>query len=311
MAQNDPERERDIIQKQPQKRPYGVELRCHFQTSGDLGDLGKVEEVSLDLASGATMTIRQAETAPWDGGVSRRIRVVGYPTATAAEEAGQRLTLAVLALAIGLGVPLRLVYETHQPVRVFDRTRGPSMSASAFGHVTKSRERILAYLRDALSQPQEPFDPALLLSMELFCAAPFQASVTATFYAMVSALEPLADAGPKSGSTIAFLKRCVAEMEEDDAIPPEDKAALRGSFVHMEQESVGQALRRLVRRVLPDDPQAPKFVSTRYAWRSQLTHKGRLDDLDIDLQQEVRELSAWMRRLYGRLLPNPEQGTPK
>ncbi len=100
-------------------------------------------------------------------------------------------------------------------------------------------------------------------------------------------------------------------MEGDESIPVEDKQALRGSFAHMERESVGQALRRLVKTVLPDDPEAPKFVSTVYGWRSQLTHQGRLDDPDIELRAEVHRLSQWMRRLYGRLLPNPESGTPK
>lgn len=311
MTQDREQTERGIILTLLHKRPYGISLRCHFQTSGDLGNLGKVEEESLDLASGAVLTVRPMDTEPWDGGVSRQISVVGFPTATAAEAAGQRLTQAMLALAIGLAVPLKLVYETHEPVRVFDRTRGPSMSATAFGEVTKSRDRILAYLRDTLSQPQEPLDPAVLLSMELFCAAPFQASVTATFYAMVSALEPLADTGSKNSATVAFLKQCVAEMEQNETIPADDKNALRGSFVHMEQESVGQSLRRLVKRVLPDDPDAPKFVSTVYGWRSQLTHKGRLDDPDVELRTEVQRLSQWMRRLYGRLLPHPEPGTPK
>lgn len=78
--------------------------------------------------------------------------------------------------------------------------------------------------------------------------------------------------------------------------------SLNGRLLQLRQESIRQALRRLTREVLPDQPGASKIVDDAYALRSQIIHSGKPADLDLDLESEAREISKIIRNIYSSIL---------
>ena len=71
-----------------------------------------------------------------------------------------------------------------------------------------------------------------------------------------------------------FTGRCVAQLRGDSDIPADLKASLEGRLLQLRQESVRQALRRLVSTALPEQAEAPRLIDDAYALRSQLVHTG-------------------------------------
>ena len=138
--------------------------------------------------------------------------------------------------------------------------------------------------------------------MEIFCAARLESSQRAVFLAVVSALEPLAQEAHLGDSVDTFVAQCVALLKESYSIPSDICNSLNGRLLQLRQESIRQALRRLTREVLPDQPGASKIVDDAYALRSQIIHSGKPADLDLDLESEAREISKIIRNIYSSIL---------
>lgn len=293
-----PQDERAVILGQLNKRPYGVRVRIHVQSSGALGF---VDEVCVPLGTGAFLSIGPAKAAPWEGGKKFLVTLVGYPTAASAEASGRRLVQALLWMAISTGAPLRLEYLSYEPASVFDRTASSGVTMEAYAEGGFSPVVVFGELQDAFNLLPAP-DEKILLSMEIFCAARLETSQRAVFLALVSSLEPLAreeDLGPEVHSFVDSVKQLLRSSEN---IPPLVRASLEGRLLQLKSESIRQALRRLVRTVLPEMPEAEETVDGAYALRSQLIHNGVPSDLDIDLGRESEVVSNTIRKIYSKLL---------
>ena len=141
--------------------------------------------------------------------------------------------------------------------------------------------------------------------MEIFCSARLESSQRATFLALVSALEPLAQEASLGPAAAAFVDQCVQQLLANADIQPELKSSLNGRLLQLRQESIRQALRRLARTALPNQPDAPQLIDDAYALRSQLVHNGVPADLDTDLERESQVVSRTIRALYSSLLKRP------
>ena len=296
-----PSHERQVIICQPKKRPYGARARIHVQTSGTLGD---AEEVCVPLSSGAFLTIEPTHKAPWEGGKKYVVTLEGFATAAAAEAAGRRLVQALLWMAVSTDAPLKLEYLTYEPASVFERERSSGATCIAYGEVSFAPTVVFAELHDAYAFLAEP-DEKLLLSMEIFCAARLESSQRATFLALVSALEPLAQEASLGPAAAAFVDLCVQPLRSDTNIPSELKASLEGRLRQLRQESIRQALQRMIRDELPNEPEASRVIDDAYDLRSQLIHRGVPADLDADLERESQVVSRTVRALYASLLNRP------
>ncbi len=290
--------ERQVILGQPNKRPYGARVRIHLQTAGALGG---AEEVCVPLPSGAFLTVEPTHKAPWEGGRKYVVTLEGFATAAAAEAAGRRLVQALLWMAVSTDAPLKLEYLTYEPASVFERERSSGATCIAYGEVSFAPTVVFAELHDAYALLAEP-DEKLLLSMEIFCAARLESSQRATFLALVSALEPLAKEEPMGPAVALFVDECCQQLRASAGIQQELKASLEGRLLQLRQESVRQALRRLARTALPNQPEASRLIDEAYALRSQLIHSGVPADLDVDLESESQALSRTIRALYASLL---------
>lgn len=294
----DASHERQVILGQPNKRPYGARVHIRLQTAGALGG---AEEVCVPLPSGAFLTVEPTHKAPWEGGRKYVVTLEGFATAAAAEAAGRRLVQALLWMAVSTDAPLKLEYLTYEPASVFERERSSGATCIAYGEVSFAPTVVFAELHDAYALLAEP-DEKLLLSMEIFCAARLESSQRATFLALVSALEPLAKEEPLGPAVALFVDECCQQLRASAGIQQELKASLEGRLLQLRQESVRQALRRLVRTALPNQRDASRLIDEAYALRSQLIHNGVPADLDVDLESESQAVSRTIRALYASLL---------
>lgn len=298
MKKKTPAEERAIIVGQPNKRPYGAKVRIHLDGGGAIGN---VENVSVPLSTGAFLTITPARTAPWEGGKKFIVTLEGFPTAAAAEAAGRRLIQALLWMSISTNFPLRFEYQSYEPAAVYERNRSIGLRMEAFGELGCAPELALGELHDAYISLETP-DEKLLLSMEIFCAARMESSQRAVFLSVVSALEPLASEASYGEPVNAFVTSCVAQLRKSQEIPSEIRQSIEGRLLQLRQESIRQALKRVVGEILPDDPEAVDIIDDAYNLRSQIIHSGAPADLDIDLEREVNLVSSVIRKIYARRL---------
>lgn len=288
--------ERRIIAEKPAKRRYGARLHVQLGHGSALDD---ANELQLELETGHVLNLRKDSRAPWE--TSRYVfEVCGFATARAAEAAGSQLALVLLWTAVSLNFPLRLRYSSQEPAVVFDRTQAPGAQIQGYASVGWSREKILDELSRSHSTLGEA-DPQVLLSMELFAGAACEVSERARFVAMVSALEPLAQAECLEPAVDAFVTKALNDLS-NAGISPSTVDSVRGRLEQLRKESIGQAIRRVVRCALPDCADAVRVVTNAYALRSQILHSGRTTDVDVDLGDELRALSHVIRRLYAARL---------
>ena len=291
--QNSQIAERSRIFGRPGKRPYGA--RLSFQMLG-LGAIGDIENVSILLDSGACAVLATEPQAPWETGKRLSLSLHGFSTATLAEQHGLRLACSLLWTAVSMGFGIKLNYETHEPCAVFERFRSRGPSELGYGRVVRPPSDFIDQLTKGYSAIDNA-DRGLLLSMEIFCAASLEASDRAGFLAVVSALEPLAVAQSLGSEVSSYIEDCLKSLDANPSLELY-RDSLRGRIQELRQESIRQALRRSIREKLPREDSAWQIIDAAYGLRSQLIHKGRPDDPDIDLAIELRKVAAVIRKLY-------------
>jgi hypothetical protein len=292
-----PTAERAIVFGNPEKRRYGARLVFQVLHGGFLGDM---ENAAILLDTGAVATLAPVRQPSWEGGRRFELKLEGFPTATVAEAQGRRLGQAILWTAISLNDGLRLSYRTQEPVAVFDRTVSEGNSMWAEATTSHNPQVVLDQFAAGFAVPQ--IDSRSLLSMEIFCSSSLEASDRAAFLTAVSALEPLAEERPLGAAVDTFVDGCLASLRTAHSIDQQHRASLEGRIQQLRQESIRQALRRIVTAKLPNHPTAPALADAAYALRSELIHDGRLADYDVDLATETRKISGLLRVLYARTL---------
>lgn len=298
-----PSEERSIILENHHKRPYGVSVRINLRNDGDIG---YVEDVCVPLATGAFLTITLLRPKRSQTGFMYLIKLEGFPTAASAEAAGRRLVQALLWMAIRFHAPLRVDYRSYEQALVFSRSESDTTRIDFFvdGERSYFPGSVLGVLHDAFIELKDPVQE-LLLSMEIFCAASLETNQRAHFLGLVSALEPLAKQKQLGDEVDEFVQQCSDLLKKSSNIPSELKASLNGRLKLLRQESIRQALRRLVKETLPHQPEAWPLVDSAYKLRSEIIHSGLPLDLDTDLEYESQKIAGIIRDIYAKLLNTP------
>jgi len=296
--QIDPLDERSKIVSRREKRRYGTKLVFQVLSKGFLGNL---EHVTILLDDGAYVTLSPERQASWEGGQRFSLTLEGFPTASQAEEHGRRLVQGLLWTSISLNFGVRLNYQSHEPTIVYDRLVSRGLSMWAESTPSFPPDWVIDRLQSAYMLPKL-VDRTLLLSMEIFCSSHLEASDRAIFLSTVSALEPLVKASPLGSAVDAFIDDCLDQIKKHKKIQPEYLQSIQGRLNDLRKESIGQALKRLIRENLPDEVLAPKIIDNAYDLRSQLIHSGMPDDLDVDFSAETRKVSSIVRKLYAKEL---------
>jgi hypothetical protein len=262
--------------------------------------LETMQEATFLLSTGAVATLAPVRQPSWAGGRRFELKLEGFPTATVAEAQGRQLSQAILWTAISLNYGLRLNYRTQEPVAIFDRTA--SEGSSMYAEMTGSFDPQLVMEQFAAGFAIPQIDSQTRLSMEIFCSSSLEASDRAAFLMAVSALEPLAKEQSLGAAVDIFVDDCLALLRRADSIEQKHRASLEGRINRLRQESIRQALRRIIAAKLPDRPTAPAIADAAYALRSELIHDGRLADYDVDLAVETEKIGSLLRVFYARAL---------
>lgn len=293
MPRKPPSTERQLVLAKDHRRKYGASLSFQVLRSAYIGDL---ENVTLLLPDGTLAEIKSVQNTENESGNRYEIKIVGFPTASEAEEAGKQLAQALLVLAISLNFGLRLIYLSHEPTTVYDRTvsLGGSISGSAYS--SWSQAVVLEEFERALLAP--PRERRLLLSMELYAASSLESNDRARFVMAVSALEPLAEQADLGAEVSNAINTLCQIFDEESAIPSQLRDSLKGRLLQLKRESIRQALKRLCTRWFANDYSAWPALDRAYGLRSELLHEGRPSDLDILLNQETIIVNNYLRRIY-------------
>lgn len=285
--------ERKAIEQRPKRRPYASKVSFELNRGG----FEFPESCTVLARNGSVIELNVATGKGVDEPRQVNVAIRGFASASVAEENGLKLSQAILWAAITRRVPLRLNYHTPYPSIVYDRTllkcgRDFSMTADAYVH--SKFDHFVESLKDLFDR-DDPLDRKLLVSMELFTSARLEATERTRFLSMVSSLEPIAvqrDHAPAVAEMVDGFLQQLSDTTIDESV----RNSLHGSIQRLKQESVGFAIKRMIRELLPDDSTAVDLVTHAYNIRSSLLHDGQADaDLDVitqDLEQLIRRLIA-------------------
>jgi hypothetical protein len=219
-----------------------------------------------------------------------------YATAAVAEQVGVMLSVGLVWAAISKKFSLQLDYETALPAEVYNLSGSLTFGVKASG---------LTYWRLEDHKFQSLVRPVLdtwtglpdnvRLSMELFVAAPFEATSRARFVSIVSALEPLARPIGYDAATQKLVDDYVALLDIRPEVPEHARRSLRGRLKYFRAESISQSLKRLTSELLPGDHDAAEVVDEAYGIRSNILHEGQAY---ADLDHRIPKIAGVLRRLY-------------
>lgn len=290
--------ERRIILSGDERRKYSVRLRFEVERSSFMGE---INQVVMLLDNGKNATLGRCKAGP-QGEIQSLyfLDIDGFASAAEAERYGMVAAQSLLISAVSLNFGLRLIYDSHEPAAVIDKTMsrrgGIYIGIEVESYNGCSGEALTAELIKTMSHSLR--DRRMLLALELYTSSLVEQNIRSKFLLTVSAFEPLAqqeDLGPEVKS---FVTRLCSELDADLTIPDNLRSSLRGRIRRLQEESVRQALQRLCATWFPDDPKAKKTIDYIYGLRSGILHEGRLKDLDVDLNYECKVAAKYLRLIF-------------
>jgi len=296
MSKKKPE-PRQIIDESPKRHPYGAKVGIILDVGDELGFNGEacllVDDKSIVRISPLQDESHLGRQQPQ----KLDVYVEGFATAAEAEQKGLKLSLALLWEAVSRKHPLRLDYHTPRPCMVYDRTQesGSGCMATASATVIMNSSKMVELVNQIFSANID-VDEKLLVSMELFASARLETTERARFVGLVSSLEPLAQSEAYDNPELKELvESFVAQLDKTTSIPENIKSSVKGRINELKNESISQAIKRLVKDNFPKTPDAVSTVEEAYKIRSKILHEGAFD---ADLAQKSNEIEDIIRQIY-------------
>jgi hypothetical protein len=314
---------------------YEFRLRFNLADAYRIG--ADTQEVDLlTLPAGIQLRLRTAVAGtPIKDHPRASVRGGPYPSAdearTAAENAKQALLYWAVEQRLGIDfgdgrqrsvvTEAGLAYFREQlqsPVRndlhgidVYERTENLRFVAfNASGQAGKSAE-VLAQTFGREFAGSRQLTEKQILASEIYSASFFDISHRSRFITLVTAVEALLDPAQRPEP----VQKLVAELESatrTSAIHESTKEAVVGSLQWLKSESIGEAGRALCRRLLPDRQyegrSSSAFFMRCYNLRSQILHRGSLEDRTIDMLSIANTAEGFVSNLLlAALLESPQR----
>jgi hypothetical protein len=290
------------ISSSPKRRPYASKISIILPEGLEYRFDG---ETSLLLEVPYIVRIKPAKETE-NGRTNQKLTAIaeGFSTAGEAEQAGLRLSLAIMWSAVSRKWPLKLDYHTPQPCMIFDRTQtgGLGISCSASITIGSGAGQVTNLINEVLSK-NLPFNPNLLISMELFTSARLESTERAKFIGLVSSLEPLAAVTGYNNEDIdKLVSSFIQDLRKISSIPEKTNKSIETRANALKGESIAQAITRFVGKYFEDGSEAIEIVKEAYNIRSKILHEG---SFDADLDEKSDKLEDVIRHIYSRLLELP------
>lgn len=290
------------ISNSPKRRPYASKISIILPEGIEYRFDG---ETSLLLEVPYIVRIKPAKDTEKGKNTQKLTAIAeGFSTAGEAEQVGLKLSLAIMWSAVSRKWPLRLDYSTPQPCMIFNRTQtgGTGMSCSASITMGAGADGVSSLINDVLLK-NLPFNPKLLISMELFTSARLESTERAKFIGLVSSLEPLATTTDYNNNDINDLvSTFIQDLSKIDSIPEKTRKSIESRAISLKGESIAQAIVRFVGEFFDEESGAIAIVKEAYNIRSKMLHEG---SFDADLDEKSDKLEDVIRHIYSRMLDLP------
>jgi len=175
------------------------------------------------------------------------------------------------------------------------------VASNAEGCKRPSEERNRLVLTEA-ARLNEPLKGPERLAFDLYSGSFFQPSADSRLLMLTMAVETLLDLHPRSDAASTHVTAKMEATEANTGLTQPERESLRGSLKWLQDESIGQAGRRLARTLEPrmyGDKAPAAFFTRCYEMRSALAHghvprpdRGDVDVLAADLEIFVGDLLA-------------------
>lgn len=184
------------------------------------------------------------------------------------------------------------VYEHVEKLK-FVRVEGNAV-------VGKSPSRLIdTFQREYFSNRQ--LTKKQMLASEIYASSFFDVSPRSRFITLITAVEALSERSERSDVVKQLVRDCKKRAQLLN-VDEQTRKSIIGSLEDLERESIMQAARVLVGRLIPNDvfdgQSSLNFFKRCYNLRSQILHRGAVEDYSVD----VRHLANVMEGLVARLL---------
>jgi hypothetical protein len=151
------------------------------------------------------------------------------------------------------------------------------------------------------------FSDKLLLASEIFASSFFDVSPRSRFITLVTSVEVLLEQLTRHDDVKRLLDE-IASRVKTLRIDEPTQASIVGQLGQLKRQSIGEAARALIHRLIPDeifDSKPPvKFFIDSYNVRSDLVHEGQMDK-SIDVPKLVSEMQRFVKQLLLAQLNSP------
>lgn len=296
------ESERQVISMSPKRRPYGVKLSLLLESSTKFNIDG---ECSLLISNDYQLRISPSKSKDRNFSIDNQcwdVAIEAFATAGEAEQVGLKVSMGFLWAALSGRYSLRLLYNTPLPCSVYDRTKSSGIISTGYASFIHGRNinHLIEPLNRIISS-KNAVDQKLLVALELLASAKLETTERSRFVGIVSSIEPLAQQQKYQNEELERLI-CLFQKElESSSLEKELKIVVKNRIDLLRMESISMAIRRLVRELIPDDPDALSIIEEAYGIRSRILHDGATD---ADIELKGREAEAIVRKIFSAKIKN-------
>ncbi len=211
-------------------------------------------------------------------------------TTAGLEMLGKRTGVHILNDVHGL-----MIFENEPPIKFVSVQAKPS--------VIKNKERFIQAVGLALDHNPSLSDQQRL-AFDLFGTSFFQKSIDAHFVMLMMAVETLLEPASRSEIVLEHLKELIHLTKASSVLSSKEKDSLIGSLQSLDKESIGQAGRKLAKRLANRKYGGQKpyeFFTTCYKLRSKLVH----GYVPQPTREEIVRITANLELFVGDLLSEP------
>ena len=169
---------------------------------------------------------------------------------------------------------------------------------------------ISTFQREYLNSRQ--FTEKQVLASEIYASSFFDVSSRSRFITLVTAVEALLEPLKRSDEVEALVKELKATARKSK-IDELTRESIIGSLERLSHQSIGQAGRSLADRLVPnelfDGQSSADFFTRYYNLRSQILHRGTVEDDSVDIWHLANVMENFVSRLLlAALNSEPQQG---
>lgn len=289
--------------------PYAVVVPL---TLGNDVELGWSEDnVYFPFSDNCVLKIVREYTRPREqANFLKRITVhlEAFSCASEAEQAGKKLVMSLLWLAISKRVTIAFDRRTGKfpfEIRNRNQSRGPRLDVEIRSYNPVQQKEFSSIAKQAYELGIN-VTQALLNSMEFYASSRMETTPIARFIALMTDLEAISeqcDYGDEIGTVLLDLAK---QLEGNNELWKGDRELIKPSLVsqikNLRRESVRQAIKRTLKQYNINEPETINYIEESYAIRSKILHDGLREE---ELYERIQKIEAVMREIYSSILKLP------